>query len=169
MQPVRYNLFDAPQAVRIEMERKIRNLHAEFSYSKPYEDDLYRYRHVIVPRPLVPFLPDYLMTEQQCIQFSIQQSPGWVHYMMHRPEKYVLLFRKPLEAHELAVKAKAAQELDVSRERALIARQEHLRKLKAVRDGAYPTAAADAGEAIPHAAVVKAASSSRLFAPSAAE
>lgn len=25
-----------------------------------------------------------------------QQSPGWVHYMIHPPERHVLLFRRPL-------------------------------------------------------------------------
>lgn len=27
---------------------------------------------------------------------GVQQSPNWVHYMLHNPEPHVLLFRRPI-------------------------------------------------------------------------
>jgi cyclin-dependent kinase regulatory subunit CKS1 len=27
----------------------------------------------------------------------VQQSRGWVHYAMHKPEPHILLFRRPVE------------------------------------------------------------------------
>lgn len=34
------------------------------------------------------------MTETEWRNLGVQQSPGWVHYMMHTPEPHVLLFRR---------------------------------------------------------------------------
>ncbi|KAL6449164.1 hypothetical protein ACFW04_000685 [Cataglyphis niger] len=34
------------------------------------------------------------MTETEWRNLGVQQSPGWVHYMMHGPEPHVLLFRR---------------------------------------------------------------------------
>ncbi|VDK26147.1 unnamed protein product [Anisakis simplex] len=36
------------------------------------------------------------MTESEWRSLGIQQSPGWVHYMIHGPERHVLLFRRAL-------------------------------------------------------------------------
>lgn len=36
------------------------------------------------------------MTETEWRNLGVQQSPGWVHYMLHAPEPHVLLFRRPL-------------------------------------------------------------------------
>lgn len=35
------------------------------------------------------------MTETEWRNLGVQQSPGWVHYMMHAPEPHVILFRRP--------------------------------------------------------------------------
>lgn len=37
------------------------------------------------------------MTETEWRNLGVQQSPGWVHYMMHAPEPHVLLFRRKRE------------------------------------------------------------------------
>ena len=37
----------------------------------------------------------HLMTETEWRNLGVQQSPGWVHYMVHAPEPHVLLFRRP--------------------------------------------------------------------------
>ncbi|XP_054015363.1 cyclin-dependent kinases regulatory subunit-like isoform X4 [Hylaeus anthracinus] len=37
----------------------------------------------------------HLMSETEWRNLGVQQSPGWVHYMMHVPEPHVLLFRRP--------------------------------------------------------------------------
>lgn len=38
------------------------------------------------------------MTETEWRNLGVQQSPGWVHYMMHAPEPHVILFRRPRQA-----------------------------------------------------------------------
>ena len=37
-----------------------------------------------------------LLTEQEWRALGVQQSRGWVHYEIHRPEPHILLFRRPL-------------------------------------------------------------------------
>lgn len=36
-----------------------------------------------------------LLSEQEWRGLGIQQSKGWVHYEVHKPEPHVLLFRRP--------------------------------------------------------------------------
>ncbi|GAB0090600.1 Cyclin-dependent kinases regulatory subunit [Sergentomyia squamirostris] len=65
-------------------------------YSEKYYDDIYEYRHVILPADMAKLVPrTHLMTETEWRNLGVQQSPGWVHYMMHSPEPHVLLFRRP--------------------------------------------------------------------------
>lgn len=65
------------------------------------------YRHVILPPNLARLVPkSHLMTETEWRNLGVQQSPGWVHYMLHVPEPHVLLFRRPLpqpQTSEIAV------------------------------------------------------------------
>lgn len=37
-----------------------------------------------------------LLSEQEWRGIGVQQSRGWVHYAIHRPEPHILLFRRPL-------------------------------------------------------------------------
>ncbi|CAO2581992.1 Cyclin-dependent kinases regulatory subunit 2 [Lemmus lemmus] len=37
------------------------------------------------------------MSEEEWRRLGIQQSLGWVHYMIHEPEPHILLFRRPLQ------------------------------------------------------------------------
>lgn len=37
-----------------------------------------------------------LLTEREWRSVGVQQSLGWQHYMQHKPEPHVLLFRRPL-------------------------------------------------------------------------
>jgi cyclin-dependent kinase regulatory subunit CKS1 len=41
-------------------------------------------------------LPDRLLSESEWRQLGVQQSRGWVHYAIHKPEPHILLFRRPL-------------------------------------------------------------------------
>ncbi|KAM0733361.1 putative cyclin-dependent kinases regulatory subunit [Formica fusca] len=67
----------------------------QIQYSEKYSDDKYEYRHVILPIDLARHVPKtHLMTETEWRNLGVQQSPGWVHYMMHGPEPHVLLFRR---------------------------------------------------------------------------
>ena len=45
-------------------------------------------RHVILPKDIAALLPKgRLMTEEEWRKLGVQQSRGWVHYMIHRPGK----------------------------------------------------------------------------------
>ncbi|ORZ30716.1 regulatory subunit of cyclin-dependent kinase [Catenaria anguillulae PL171] len=64
-------------------------------YSARYNDDTWEYRHVTIPRELVRYVPrDRLMTEMEWRDLGVQQSLGWEHYLVHKPEPHVLLFRR---------------------------------------------------------------------------
>uniref|UniRef100_A0A667HG39 Cyclin-dependent kinases regulatory subunit n=1 Tax=Lynx canadensis TaxID=61383 RepID=A0A667HG39_LYNCA len=57
----------------------------------------HRARHVMLPRELSKQVPKtHLMSEEEWRRLGVQQSLGWVHYMIHEPEPHILLFRRPL-------------------------------------------------------------------------
>ncbi|XP_043279743.1 cyclin-dependent kinases regulatory subunit 1-like isoform X1 [Venturia canescens] len=67
-------------------------------YSDKYNDDKYEYRHVILPADLAKLVPkSHLMTETEWRNLGVQQSPRWVHYMMHGPgnKKWACTCREP--------------------------------------------------------------------------
>uniref|UniRef100_A0AAG5DUE0 Cyclin-dependent kinases regulatory subunit n=1 Tax=Anopheles atroparvus TaxID=41427 RepID=A0AAG5DUE0_ANOAO len=65
-------------------------------YSKSYYDDVYEYRHVIIPQAMGALVPkNHLMTAAEWRSFGVQLSSDWEIYMLHRPEPNVLLFRRP--------------------------------------------------------------------------
>eukprot|EP00747_Dinoflagellata_sp_TGD_P070911 gnl/TRDRNA2_/TRDRNA2_156801_c1_seq1.p1 gnl/TRDRNA2_/TRDRNA2_156801_c1~~gnl/TRDRNA2_/TRDRNA2_156801_c1_seq1.p1 ORF type:complete len:113 (-),score=10.70 gnl/TRDRNA2_/TRDRNA2_156801_c1_seq1:89-427(-) len=81
-------------------------------YSEKYTDDRYEYRHVILDQAAAHQLfrtiysknsgrqpnenGEFLLSEDEWRGLGVQQSYGWVHYAVHRPEPHVLLFRRPL-------------------------------------------------------------------------
>ncbi|KAL1493777.1 hypothetical protein ABEB36_009466 [Hypothenemus hampei] len=66
-------------------------------YSDKYYDDKYEYRHVVLPKEMVKYVPKtHLMSEDEWRSIGIQQSKGWVHYMTHKPEPHILLFKRPI-------------------------------------------------------------------------
>lgn len=71
-------------------------MNEHYQYSEPVSDDTYDYRYVIVPPAKAKLLPrGRLLTEAECKNLGVQQSPGWVHFMIHRPEPHILIFRRP--------------------------------------------------------------------------
>ena len=71
--------------------------HNGFNYSEKYNDDTYEYRHVSIPKDKIKYVPqDRCMTEREWRDLGVQQSLGWVHYMIHKPEPHVLMFRREL-------------------------------------------------------------------------
>ncbi|CAH0402576.1 unnamed protein product [Chilo suppressalis] len=67
----------------------------QIQYSERYTDDVYEYRHVILPPDIARLVPkSHLMTETEWRNLGVQQSPGWLHFMVHNPEPHVLLFRR---------------------------------------------------------------------------
>jgi cyclin-dependent kinase regulatory subunit CKS1 len=54
-------------------------------------------RHVMLPRELSKQVPKtHLMSEEEWRRLGVQQSLGWVLYMIHEPKPHILLFRQPL-------------------------------------------------------------------------
>jgi len=69
---------------------------SQITYSDKYSDDKYEYRHVILPKELAELVPrTHLMTESEWRNLGVQQSPGWIHYLIHDPEPHILLFKRP--------------------------------------------------------------------------
>ena len=63
-------------------------------------------RHVMLPKDLAKMVPKgKLMCESEWRGLGVQQSQGWVHYMVHGPEPHILLFRRPITDREAAKKA----------------------------------------------------------------
>ncbi|XP_058389800.1 cyclin-dependent kinases regulatory subunit 2-like [Diceros bicornis minor] len=74
-----------------------RMAHQQIYCSDKYFDEHCQYRHVMLPRELSKqVLKTHLMSEGDWRRLGVQQGLGWVHYMMHEPEPYILLFRRPL-------------------------------------------------------------------------
>ncbi|XP_071965199.1 cyclin-dependent kinases regulatory subunit-like [Antedon mediterranea] len=66
-------------------------------YSDYYYDEEFEYRHVILPKDITKLVPkSHLMTEKEWRGIGVQQSQGWVHYMMHEPEPHILLFKRAI-------------------------------------------------------------------------
>lgn len=66
-------------------------------YSDKYYDDEYEYRHVVLPKELVKYVPKtHLMSEDEWRSIGVQQSKGWIHYMTHTPEPHILLFKREI-------------------------------------------------------------------------
>lgn len=71
--------------------------HKNIYYSDKYYDEQYEYRHVMLPKEIAKLVPkSHLMSETEWRKLGVQQSHGWIHYMVHEPEPHILLFRRPL-------------------------------------------------------------------------
>jgi cyclin-dependent kinase regulatory subunit CKS1 len=76
----------------------------EIFYSEAYKDDVYEYRHVILPPEQAQLVPrTHLLTETEWrnlgeqtgsafashefhfLVVGLQMSAGWVHFMLHNP------------------------------------------------------------------------------------
>lgn len=73
----------------------IKQLSEQITYSDRYEAENYIFRHVKIPKELLKYIPqDRLLSEDEWRGLGIQQSIGWEHYLMHKPEPHILLFRR---------------------------------------------------------------------------
>jgi cyclin-dependent kinase regulatory subunit CKS1 len=69
----------------------------DINYSDKYQDAHFEYRHVSLPKCLTKCVPrTHLMSETEWRNLGVQQSVGWVHFMLHTPEPHILMFRRPL-------------------------------------------------------------------------
>ncbi|KAF1819363.1 CKS-domain-containing protein [Dissoconium aciculare CBS 342.82] len=90
-----------------EAEReKLADFVEAIHYSSRYNDDLFEYRHVQLPKQMLKAIPkDYfdgsrgtlkLLWEDEWRGLGITQSLGWEHYEVHEPEPHILLFKRPM-------------------------------------------------------------------------
>jgi len=73
----------------------------ETEYSEKYQDSVYEYRHVILPKAVAKEMykttgGKRLLQEEEWRGLGVTQSRGWVHYEIHRPEPHILLMRRKL-------------------------------------------------------------------------
>ncbi len=69
----------------------------QIEYSDKYEDDVFEYKNVMLPENLFKTLQrNKLLTEDEWRELGIKQSRGWDHYMIYKPEPFILLFRRPI-------------------------------------------------------------------------
>ena len=95
----RVDYFQMDPMQRESARTLIMKLQSKILYSEKYYDDECEYRHVILPKDLGKLVPrSRLMSEAEWRQLGVQQSVGWVHYMIHRPEPHILLFKRPKTA-----------------------------------------------------------------------
>ena len=67
----------------------------EVEYSEKYSDDVYEYRHVLLPKKIYAKMAKAkLLSEVEWRGLGVTMSRGWEHYAIHRPEPHVLLFRR---------------------------------------------------------------------------
>jgi cyclin-dependent kinase regulatory subunit CKS1 len=66
-------------------------------YSDKFEDEVYEYKNVILPESIFKSLPKgKFLNEEEWRAIGIKQSRGWDHYMVYKPEPWILLFRRPI-------------------------------------------------------------------------
>eukprot|EP00930_Biecheleria_cincta_P006030 TRINITY_DN107008_c0_g1_i1.p1 TRINITY_DN107008_c0_g1~~TRINITY_DN107008_c0_g1_i1.p1 ORF type:complete len:292 (+),score=27.11 TRINITY_DN107008_c0_g1_i1:35-910(+) len=103
--------IDRKVAVRINKERALCQCKhecitlppTETAYSDKYYDDVYEYRHVILPERMVDQMRkltegNRLLEDSEWRALGVQQSGGWVHCgcEIHEPGLHTLLFRRPV-------------------------------------------------------------------------
>ena len=65
---------------------------SRIEYSEKYQDDKHEYRRIILPKELIKTLSkNRLLTESEWRGIGVQQSRGWTHYAIHRPEPHSAL------------------------------------------------------------------------------
>ncbi|XP_067395225.1 cyclin-dependent kinases regulatory subunit 1 isoform X1 [Emydura macquarii macquarii] len=85
--------------------------HKQIYYSDKYDDEEFEYRHVMLPKDIAKLVPKtHLMSESEWRNLGVQQSQGWVHYMIHEPDYPNVLLPSPLRASHTAVPTAAAKE-----------------------------------------------------------
>uniref|UniRef100_A0A8C3WR90 Cyclin-dependent kinases regulatory subunit n=1 Tax=Catagonus wagneri TaxID=51154 RepID=A0A8C3WR90_9CETA len=68
--------------------------HKQIYYSYKYDNERCEYWQVMLPKDIARLAPKtHLMSESEWRNLGVQQSQGWVHYMIHEPESHVLLLR----------------------------------------------------------------------------
>uniref|UniRef100_A0A2K6T3N0 Cyclin-dependent kinases regulatory subunit n=1 Tax=Saimiri boliviensis boliviensis TaxID=39432 RepID=A0A2K6T3N0_SAIBB len=70
--------------------------HKQICYSDKYDGEAFEYQHVMLPKDTAKLIrKTHLMSESECRNLGVQQSQGWVHYMIHESEPHIFLFWHP--------------------------------------------------------------------------
>ena len=78
---------------------------SSIQYSDRYTDDTYEYRHVTLSNSaMLSCKKRKLLSESEWRALGIQQSRGWCHYAIYKPEPNILLFRRPIGTDPLTGK-----------------------------------------------------------------
>ncbi|CAN8247187.1 unnamed protein product [Cochlearia groenlandica] len=86
----------------------------QIQYSDKYFDDTFEYRHVVLTPEVAKLLPkNRLLSENEWRAIGVQQSRGWVHYAIHRPEPHIMLFRRTLNYQQQQEKQQENQAQNV--------------------------------------------------------
>lgn len=95
-EPVHTDLFSLTCSRKKEVAlQTIHKLQHKITYSEKYADDIYEYRHVVLPEALGSLVPLHrLMAETEWRTLGVCMSTGWEQYLVHRPEPHILLFRR---------------------------------------------------------------------------
>ncbi|GMM49339.1 cyclin-dependent protein kinase regulatory subunit [Starmerella bacillaris] len=96
--------LQGPRALTTDERNKLEEFQEQIHYSPRYSDDVYEYRHVILPKQMLKVIPkDYfnpstgtlrILAEDEWRGLGITQSLGWEHYETHTPEPHILLFKR---------------------------------------------------------------------------
>lgn len=72
----------------------------EITFTDKIKDKFYEYRSVLLPRHKKEiFVNKYkckILSVEEVKELGIMQSKGWEHYLVYKPEPYVILFRRIL-------------------------------------------------------------------------
>ncbi|KAI8078497.1 regulatory subunit of cyclin-dependent kinase [Thamnidium elegans] len=86
------------KAEAAQRKKEINEYSKHIHYSSYYFDDKHEYRHVVLPKKLIRWLPHRgILTEEEWTSLGITQSTGWEHFMVYAPEPHILLFRREID------------------------------------------------------------------------
>ncbi|MBZ3877934.1 Cyclin-dependent kinases regulatory subunit 1 [Sciurus carolinensis] len=76
--------------------------HKQIYYSDKNDDEEFKYWHVVLPKDIAKLVPKtHLVSEPEWRNLGVQQSQGWVHYMIHEPEPHICFAATTQEAKEM--------------------------------------------------------------------
>ncbi|KAF3930856.1 hypothetical protein ABW19_dt0203546 [Dactylella cylindrospora] len=93
-----------PRVLTSEEHKRLEEFIPEINYSSRYADSINEYRHVMLPKAMLDYIPDdfkdetgllRILQEEEWRSLGITQSLGWEHYEVHAPEPHILLFKRP--------------------------------------------------------------------------
>ncbi|KAF8403159.1 hypothetical protein HHK36_011256 [Tetracentron sinense] len=92
-----YRYRNSQTSSAFDFQNPLLNIRSRYRFKFGKSHLLHLYRHVVLPLEVAKLLPkNRLLSENEWRAIGVQQSRGWVHYAIHRPEPHIMLFRRPL-------------------------------------------------------------------------